>query len=571
MGSAAKRQPEIQIQTPDENNPTINAILGANPFVGLDAKQVLGTLTMFLGHLTSQPGAVVSRTLQLGLELGEVITGTSAIAPEPGDKRFTDPAWIEHPLFRRTMQSYLAWRAAMHDLVNDADGVEWKEVEQQKFAVTLLTEALSPTNSFLSNPAALKRAFDTSGMSLLWGLKNFVSDLWNNGAMPQQVDKRPFEVGRNLAASPGAVVFRNPLCEVIQYAPTTEKVYERPLVIIPPQINKFYIMDLAPGRSFFEYGTRHGLPIFTISWRNPTPRNRDWGLDDYVTACKEAISAACEITGSPDCNVLGVCAGGITTSLMLGHLAASNDKRVNAATLLVTMLDTSMPSMTGMFATEDAINAAQERSAKKGVLDGADMARVFAWLRPNDLVWNYWVNNYLLGNDPAPFDILYWNSDSTNLPAKLHAGFLDLFMRNPLTRSNQVKILDTPIDLRAVKNDMYIVAGMTDHICAWRACYHSTKMFGGRTEFVLGSSGHIQSLVNPPGNFKARYYVGSRLTEDPDEWAKGATEYKGTWWDHWIKWIGTRSGGEKPAPKSLGSERFKAGEPAPGIYVHEQY
>jgi polyhydroxyalkanoate synthase len=571
MESTARRQPEIQIQTPDENNSTINAILGANPFVGLDAKQVLGTLTMLLGHLASQPGAVVSRTMQLGLELGEVITGTSAIAPEPGDKRFTDPAWIEHPLFRRTMQSYLAWRAAMHDLVNDADGVEWKEVEQQKFAVTLLTEALSPTNSFLSNPAALKRAFDTSGMSVLWGLKNFVSDVWNNGGMPQQVDKRPFEVGKNLAVSPGAVVFRNPLCEVIQYAPTTEKVYERPLVIIPPQINKFYIMDLAPGRSFFEYGVKHGLPIFTISWRNPTPRNRDWGLDNYVNACKEAIEAACEITGSPDCNVLGVCAGGITTSLMLGHLAASNDKRVNAATLLVTMLDTSMPSMTGMFATEDAIKAAEERSAKKGVLDGADMARVFAWLRPNDLVWNYWVNNYLLGNDPAPFDILYWNSDSTNLPAKLHAGFLDLFMRNPLIRSNQVKILDTPIDLRAVKNDMYIVAGMTDHICAWRACYRSTKMFGGRTEFVLGSSGHIQSLVNPPGNFKARYYVGSRLTEDPDEWAKGATECKGTWWDHWIKWIGARSGGEKPTPKSLGSERFKAGEPAPGIYVHEQH
>jgi polyhydroxyalkanoate synthase subunit PhaC len=389
--------------------------------------------------------------------------------------------------------------------------------------------------------------------------------------MPSTVDKRPFEVGRNLALSPGAVVFRSALCEVIQYAPATDKVYERPLLFIPPQINKFYIMDLAPGRSFVEYAVKHGLPMFTISWRNPTPQNRNWGLDDYITACKDAIAAACEITGSPDCNVLGVCAGGITTSLMLGHLAASNDKRVNAVTLLVTMLDTSMPSMTGMFATEDAIKAARDRSAEKGVLDGADMARVFAWLRPNDLVWKYWVNNYLLGNDPAPFDILYWNSDSTNLPAKLHAGFLELFLRNPLTRADDFTILGTPIDLRAVKNDLYLVAGMTDHICAWRACYRATRMFGGRLEFVLGSSGHIQSLVNPPGNFKARYYVGSKLPESPDEWLKGASENKGTWWDHWIKWIAARSGSERAAPKSLGSEKFKPSEPAPGLYVHEHH
>ena len=569
MASAAKLQPEIL--TPEDNHPALNAILGANPLVGLDAKQVVGTLTMFLTHLASQPATVASRSLQLALELAQVAAGVSSIEPEPGDKRFNDPAWSEQPMFRRVMQSYLAWRAAMHDLVNEDESVEWKEVEQQKFAVTLMTEALAPTNFFWMNPSALKRAFDTAGMSLVRGMSNLAGDIWNNGGMPSQVDKRPFAVGKNLAVSPGAVVYRSPLCEVIQYAPATDKVYERPLLFIPPQINKFYIMDLAPGRSFVEYAVKHGLPMFTISWRNPTPRNRNWGLDDYVSACKEAIAAACEITGSPDCNVLGVCAGGITTSLMLGHLAASNDKRVNAVTLLVTMLDTSMPSMTGMFATEDAIKAARDRSAEKGVLDGADMARVFAWFRPNDLVWNYWVNNYLLGNDPAPFDILYWNSDSTNLPAKLHAGFLDLFLRNPLTRANDVSILGTPVDLRAVKNDLYLVAGMTDHICAWRACYRATRMFGGRIEFVLGSSGHIQSLVNPPGNFKARYYVGSKLPEDPDEWLKGAAENKGTWWDHWIKWIAARSGCERPAPKSLGSEQFKPGEPAPGLYVHEHH
>jgi len=443
MDSAAKR-PEIQ--TPEENHPALNAILGANPFVGLDATQVVGTLTALLAHLASEPAIVAARTLELWLELGQVAAGVSTVAPEAGDRRFADPAWSQHPLYRRMMQTYLAWRTAMHDLVDQDESVEWKQVEQQKFAVTLMTEALAPTNAFWLNPAALKRAFDTAGMSVVWGLRNFISDLWSNGGMPSTVDKRPFQVGQNLALSPGAVVFRSPVCEVIQYAPATDKVYERPLLFIPPQINKFYIMDRAPGRSFVEYAVKHGLPMFTISWRNPTPRDRNWGLDEYVTACKDAITAACEITGSPDCNVLGVCAGGITTSLLLGHLAASGDKRVNAATLLVTMLDTSLPSITGMFATEDAIKAARDRSAEKGVLDGGDMARVFAWLRPNDLVWNYWVNNYLLGNDPAPFDILYWNADPTNLPAKLHAGFLDLFLRNPLTRGGGVTVLGTPVD-----------------------------------------------------------------------------------------------------------------------------
>jgi polyhydroxyalkanoate synthase subunit PhaC len=568
MDAPAKRYDEIQ--TPEENHPALNAILGANPFVGLDATQVVGTLTMLARNLAAQPTAVSSRMFQLWLELGSIAAGASSVAPDPGDKRFTDPAWSEHPIYRRLMQSYLAWRTAMHDLVNDEE-VEWQEIEQQKFALTLITEALSPTNLFLTNPTSLKRAFDTAGQSVVRGIGSFLSDLWNNGGMPQQVDKRPFQVGKNLAVSPGAVVYRSPVCEVIQYAPSNEKVYQRPLVFIPPQINKFYIMDLAPGRSFVEYAVKHGIPMFTISWRNPTPDNRNWGLDEYVTACKDAISAACEITGSPDCNVLGVCAGGITTSLTLGHLAASGDRRVNSATLLVTMLDTSMPSMTGMFATEDAIRSAREKSAQAGILDGADMARVFAWMRPNDLVWNYWVNNYLLGNDPAPFDILYWNSDSTNLPAKLHGGFLELFLNNPLTKSGEVKILGTPIDLKAVKNDIYLVAGATDHICAWRACYRSIKLFGGRIEFVLGSSGHIQSLVNPPGNFKARYYVSAKQPDNPDEWLKGASENKGTWWDHWIKWIAARSGDERAAPKSLGSDHYKPTTPAPGIYVHEHH
>ena len=264
-------------------------------------------------------------------------------------------------------------------------------------------------------------------MSLVRGIRNFFGDVVNNGAMPAQVDKRPFEVGKNLGITPGSVIYRGDLCEVIQYEPRAQKVFARPLLLIPPQINKFYIMDLAPKRSFIEYALEHGVQVFAISWRNPTAALRDKSLDDYVEACQKAMAVACEVSGSPDCNVLGICAGGITTSLTLGHLAAIGDKRVNAGTLLVTMLDTSLPSMTGMFATEEIVKDAIERSRKKGVLAGEDMARVFAWLRPNDLVWNYWVNNYLMGEQPPAFDILYWNGDSTNLPAKLHEGFLNCF------------------------------------------------------------------------------------------------------------------------------------------------
>jgi polyhydroxyalkanoate synthase len=554
---------------PDEH-PAINSILGANPFIDLNPRQILGTIASLGRHLASRPDVVLSRLGELGIDLVQIALGESQIAAA-GDKRFSDPAFTENPLYRRLMQTYLAWRGAMLDMVEGDEGADWKDSEQLRFATMLITEALSPTNTLGGNPAALKHAFDTAGASLVRGLRNFFDDLINNGAMPSQVDKRPFQVGKNLAVTPGSVIYRGPVCEVIQYQPRTEKVFARPLLLIPPQINKFYIMDLAPRRSFIEYALEHGVQVFAISWRNPTAAERELGLDDYVSACERAIAIATEVSGSPDCNVLGICAGGITTSLTLAHLAAAGERKVNAATLLVTMLDTSLPSMTGMFATEDVINDAIERSRKKGVLAGSDMARVFAWLRPNDLVWNYWVNNYLMGEAPPAFDILYWNSDSTNLPARLHEGFLDLFLRNPLAKPGAVKILGKPIDLRAVKSDLYLLAGQTDHICNWRACYRATRMFGGEVEFVLNSSGHVQSLVNPPGNLKSHYFANHSLPDNPDHWLQGASDSRGTWWDHWLKWIGSRSADERPAPSALGSAQYPPLGPAPGSYVHERH
>ncbi|HKF76671.1 MAG TPA: alpha/beta fold hydrolase, partial [Candidatus Dormibacteraeota bacterium] len=358
--------------------------------------------------------------------------------------------------------------------------------------------------------------------------------------------------------------------ELIQYAPATETVRQRPLVVVPPQINKFYVLDLAPGRSFLEHAVAQGVAAFTISWRQPGPGHRDWGLDTYVCAARKAAEVACEITGSEDCNVLGVCAGGIIVALLLGHLAAREDPRVHSATFGVTMLDTGTGSLIGELASDRSVAAAAWRSRRRGYLDGRDMARVFAWMRPNDLVWNYWVNNYLVGNDPPAFDVLYWNSDTTRLPAALHAEYLDLFQRNPLVGADEISVLGTPIDLRRVRCDCYVMAGATDHIVPWQACYRIPQLVGGKAEFVLSSSGHVQSIVNPPGNRKASYRTSPRRPRDPEAWLAGAEQHAGSWWTHWARWVGGRSGEHRPAPAALGSSSHPARERAPGRYVLER-
>jgi polyhydroxyalkanoate synthase len=434
--------------------------------------------------------------------------------------------------------------------------------------VALFADALAPTNSLLGNPAALKRAFDTAGLSLLRGARNLLHDIGQNGGMPATVDPRPFRLGDNVAASPGAVVHRDDVFELIQYRPATDAVYERPLVVVPPQINKYYVLDIAPGRSFIQHAVASGLPLFTISWRNPTSEQRDWGLDTYVNACLRAIEMAAEITGADAVNVMGLCAGGVTMSLLLGYLAATGgSERVASATLAVAMLDLRSPSLIGLFASDALVAMALRRSRQKGVLEGSEMARVFAWMRPNDLVWNYWVNNYLLGNDPPAFDILFWNADHTRLPASLHADFLDLYVRNPLLEACETTVLGRSIDLQQVRCPSYVVAGITDHIVPWQAGYRTTSILGGPSEFVLSSSGHIQSIVNPPGNPKAAYFTGGSIQDDPDEWLRGANQTKGSWWEHWANWVSRHSGERRPAPAKLGSRKSRVLDPAPGRYV----
>jgi polyhydroxyalkanoate synthase len=543
-------------------------VLGANPFVGLTRRQVVAALGRLAQRTAVEPGVVAAATLDAARQLIEVAIGRSAVAPAAGDKRFADRAWTENPLYHRMMQSYLVQRHALLRLLDEVE-LDHKSRERARFALSLLTEAVAPTNTLLGNPSALAKAVETRGQSVVMGLRHMGHDLRHNGGMPSMVDTRPFKVGENLAGTDGQVVHRSEVLELIQYTPTTERSYERPLVAIPPQINKYYITDIGKGRSLVEHAVASGVPYFAISWRNPTAAQRDWNLDTYVAAAKEALDVACDISGTSQANTLGICAGGITLACLLGHLAASGDPLAHSATFMVTGVDTSAESMVGLLASNAAVEAARARSQRAGVLDGKDLGRVFAWLRPNDLVWNYWVNNYLLGQNPPAFDILYWNADTTRLPAGLHSDFLDLFSSNGLVHPGALKVLGTPVDLAAVTCDAYVLAGSTDHIIPWTGAYRTTQLLGGHTEFVLSSSGHIQAIVNPADNQKSSYLTRpGPPPQDALAWRESATPTSGSWWNHWMAWLAQRSGDERPAPTTLGNPDHPPLERAPGRYVH---
>ena len=512
------------------------------------------------------PLAVAKETVALSAELCKIAVGASDIGPEKRDWRFKDDAWESNGFYKRLGQSYLAFCKGTKNIVND--DADWRTRERAKFALEVTTSALAPTNTLLGNPAALKKAFDTNGKSLFRGLKNFVSDVRHNGGMPSMVDSSPFVKGDNIAATPGAVVFRNEVLELLQFAPQTEDVYAIPTLLIPPQINKYYFTDLAPGRSLVEYSVQQGVQMYVVSWRNPQNEQGDWGLDTYVSALLEAMDAINSITGRKKVNTIGFCAGGITMSALLSYMAATNDKRVNAISYAVTLLDWSTPSMMGMLHSKKLINHARRKSRRKGIISGQDLGSVFAWFRPNELVWNYWVNNYLMGEAPPSFDILAWNADATNLPASLHAQFLNMFMDNAMTIPGEIQVLGQAVDLGKITADAFVVGAIDDHLTPWKGCYETTQLLGGKSTFVLSNAGHIAALVNPPGNPKASYLAGPKPGEDPVDWLSNAKKHTGSWWEHWSAWVGKRSGDKIDAPTSLGNKRFPALDPAPGTYIH---
>ncbi|MBC3376047.1 class II poly(R)-hydroxyalkanoic acid synthase [Pseudomonas sp. SWRI92] len=542
--------------------------LGLNPVVGLRRKDLLASARMVLTQTIKQPLHSVKHVAHFGAELRKVLFGKSELQPAGDDRRFNDPAWSQNPLYRRYLQTYLAWRKELHAWIDDSS-LSPQDISRGHFVINLMTEAMAPTNS-AANPAAVKRFFETGGKSLLDGLSHLAKDLVHNGGMPSQVDMGAFEVGKSLGVTEGAVVFRNDVLELIQYRPITEQVHERPLLVVPPQINKFYVFDLSPDKSLARFCLRSNVQTFIVSWRNPTKAQREWGLSTYIEALKEAVDVVTAITGSKDVNMLGACSGGITCTALLGHYAALGEKKVNALTLLVSVLDTTLDTDVALFVDEQTLEAAKRHSYQAGVLEGRDMAKVFAWMRPNDLIWNYWVNNYLLGNEPPVFDILFWNNDTTRLPAAFHGDLIEMFKNNPLIRPNALEVCGTPIDLKQVTADIFSLAGTNDHITPWKSCYKSAQLFGGKVEFVLSSSGHIQSILNPPGNPKSRYMTSEDMPAKAEDWMENSTKHTDSWWLHWQAWQAERSGKLKKAPTALGNKTYVAGEAAPGTYVHER-
>jgi polyhydroxyalkanoate synthase len=551
----------------------MEATIALNPLVGVSSEELKKILKQTAKQAIKQPSTLAKNSKKLAGKVVDILKGTDKFEEPKGDRRFDDPAWEESAVYHRLKQAYIAWDESMGELVDDLS-LDTTDDRRAKFFKEVVTSSLAPTNFLLSNPKAMRKVVETRGMSLLKGLRNYVYDVKNNNAMPSQVDTSQFKVGENLATSEGAVVFRNEVLELIQYKPLTAKVYKRPLLIIPPQINKFYIYDLTAEKSFIQFCLSQGFQVFVISWKNPTSENRHWGMSTYVESASDAVSAILDITRSDDINLVGACAGGITASI-LSYCLNQDANIVNSLSLSVCMLSMHSNDMDlNAFTSPATLKAARASSQEKGVLEGAELAKVFSWMRPNDLVWNYHVNNYLMGEAPPAFDLLFWNSDSTNLPAQLHSDFLDLYEENLLYKG-EMEVLGQKIDLAELDCDKYVTAGLTDHITPWKACYKTTQFVGGDIRFILSSSGHIQSLVTPVpnkatnkiSNKKTKYFCADNLPPLAEDWLEEAEQHPGSWWEDWSIWLAKRSGAKKPARKTLGNPRHKPMENAPGTYV----
>jgi polyhydroxyalkanoate synthase subunit PhaC len=517
--------------------------------------------------LARRPDRAARRAGHLGAELARVAVGRSEMRPARRDRRFADPAWESNWLFRRMLQTHLAVSETADGLISDAD-VSWRAERQARFIAGNVLDALAPSNFPWSNPTVVKASVDEGGMNLVRGARHFLHDF---PGRPATVDTSRFAVGENLAVTPGSVVLRTEVFELIQYAPQTAQVREVPLLFAPPTINKYYVLDLAPGRSMVEWLVQQGQQVFVISWRNPDVEQGHFDLDTYAQAVLEARDAVADITGQTTIHLNGACSGGLISSGALGHLAAEGrlGEEIASLSLFVTALDSERAGTASAIVNRELAAAAAAESARRGYVDGRALEGVFTWLRPNDLVWNYVVNNYLLGKEPPAFDVLFWNQDTVRLAAGLHRDFIRNSLENAIVRPGALEILGTPVDLGAVDVDSYIVAGSTDHIIPWENAYRSTQLLGGTPRFVLSTSGHIQALVNPPSaDSRSSYRVADRHPESPEAWLERAAMLPGSWWPDYDRWLAARSGELKPAPKRLGNARHKAHAKAPGTYVH---
>jgi polyhydroxyalkanoate synthase len=517
-----------------------------------------------------QARPLVSAAGALANEAVRIVKGESEIEAQRGDWRFTDPAWDENPIYHRLMQIYLAGCDAVDSVLDEVtESSAPDRAERARFVMNIVTSAVAPTNQLLGNPAALKKTFDTGGANLVRGAKNFADDVLHNGGMPSMAKRGALLAGRDMAITPGHVVARDEYGELLQYTPTTETVFDRPVLVIPPPVGRYYFLDLRPGRSFVEYAVSRGLQTFLLSWRKPTAENAEWNIDTYARRAVDAIREVRDRTGVQDVNIIGFCAGGILQTAVLNHLAATGEQLVHSASYGVTLLDFGLPAPIGAFSSARLIDFTRGRARTAGITSARAMGSAFTWTRPNDLMWNYFVNNYLLGQEPPVFDILAWNSHGSNLPAALHNEFMDIFRDNPLVQPGASTHLGTPIDLSTIEVPNYVVGAVSDHLTPWKATFQTTQLLSGDSTYVLSNAGHIAALVNPPDNPKASYFTGPlSVPQTPEEWQEGATRQQGSWWEHWCTWVSERSGERRPVSADR-AEQFADLPAAPGEYVLE--
>lgn len=515
---------------------------------------------------TLTPGGVVRALGRMAALAPGVLLGDEPIQISPRDNRFRDEAWKENPVYQAWAQAYLVWEREMSTMVEN-DGVDWRTRERARLLMGALTSALAPTNFLAGNPEALKHAFTTGGRSLVDGASNFVRDLVTNRGLPSQVDKSAFMVGVDVATTPGWVVHRAEMFELIHYSSTTEQVGRVPLVLLPPAVNKYYFWDLAPGRSLIEYAVSRGVDVYTIVWRDPRPGNGDWGIDAYLDSALKAIDVAREISDADDAHVFGDCSGGMFLCMLLGLQAATGEHTIRTATCGVTVVDFGEPGGIGVTASETTLGSIRKRAARGEIISADSISDTFVWMRPNDLVWRYLVDEWLMGRKPPQFDIMFWNTDGQGLPARLALEMTQMSLTNSLLEPGGMKALGVPIDLAKVRVDTYHVAGRSDHISPWKACYAAVTALGGVNEFVLTPTGHVQSIIYPPDKPRAAYFTNAQTNIEPDGWLAGAVKHDGSWWPHWVDWMLERSDGMREATTEPGSADHPPLVPAPGGYV----
>lgn len=545
----------------DDEDLAAQSALGGEILTTLDPLVMVESLAR-----TVSPAALLKVGMNLAQQVPQILLGLAPADVPAKDFRFRDDAWGDNVFYQRVAAAYALWEREMMATVENED-VDWRTRERARMVMSAITTAFAPTNTLPGNPEAIKRAFTTGGASLASGAANFVKDLVQNRGYPSQVDKGAFAVGENVAVTPGWVIHRTEMFELIHYSPTQPMVGRRPLLLLPPPVNKYYFWDLAPGRSLIEYAVGRGIDVFTIVWRDPRDDNGDWGIDAYCEAAFEAIDVVLDVTVSPSAHVFGDCSGGMLLSMLMAHEAATGGERIATGTFGVTVLDFGEPGGIGVAASDRGLAKIRERAENREVISADDIASTFVWMRPNDLVWRYLIDEWLLGKKPPAFDIMYWNSDGQGMPAQFACDMTEMSLANSLIEPGEMVVLGEPLDLGAIDVPTYHIAGLTDHISPWKGCYTGATAMGGERTFVLTPTGHVQSIIYPMGKARAAFWTGPDIGPDPEDWYAAAQRTEDSWWEHWVDWLHEHGHGTRPASPFQGSLRYPPLIPAPGRYV----